>query len=67
MKQIQASKIKKNPEVLSESSTFTFGGGTITHSWIDNGYPVLVVTTCDLNGKVLTHEYFVFRCYLFIK
>ena len=60
MKQIQASEIKQNPEVLSEPSTFFFGAGTITHSWIDNEYPVLVVTTCDLNGTVLSHEYFAF-------
>lgn len=61
MKQIQASDIKHNPKVLSESSTFFFGGGTITHMWIDNDYPVLVVTTADLNGAVLSHEYFTFQ------
>lgn len=61
MKQIQASDIKFNPEVLSEPSTFFFGGGTITHSWIDNDYPVLIVTTQDMNGTVLSHEYFSFQ------
>lgn len=60
MKQIQASDIKVNPEVLSEPSTFQFGAGTITHSWIDNDYPVLIVTTQDMNGTVLSHEYFAF-------
>lgn len=61
MKKIQESDIKSNRKFLSEPSTFFFEGGTITHSWIDNDYPVLVVTIQDMNGIVLSHEYFAFQ------
>lgn len=61
MQQIQESDILPNRKFMSEPSTLPFDKGTITYSWIDNNYPVLVITIQDMNGNVLSHEYYSFQ------